>query len=257
MVAFDDRVDVLAAPGGAADARAALEGLSPSFGATRYGPVFQQALDLAAGARGRLVVVTDLQRAGWEGESSTSLPAGWGLDIVDVLKSDVRANLAVTAATVAADRVVATIRNGGATGHAGRVRALLDGQEVAAADYTAPPGATIDVPIAWRVPDAGTLSVAVDDAEGLPADNARFVALGSRAGPRALVIAAEEPAVDKASGGRRLSTCRARLARHPVKPSRSSPARGFRPCRPTRCRTIRAWRCSRPAVSSGLRASAS
>jgi hypothetical protein len=200
VVAFDDRADVLAAPGGAADARAALEGLSPSFGATRYGPVFQQALDLAAGARGRLVVVTDLQRAGWEGESSTSLPAGWGLDIVDVLKSDVRTNLAVTAATVGSDRVVATIRNGAATGHAGRVRALLDGREVAAADYTAPPGATIDVPIVWRVPDAGTLSVAVDDAEGLPADNARFVALGSRAAPRALIIAAEEPAVDKASG---------------------------------------------------------
>ncbi len=200
VVAFDDRADVLAAPGGAAEARAALEGLAPSFGATRYGPVFQQALDLAAGARGRLVVVTDLQRAGWEGESSASLPAGWGLDVVDVLKSDVRNNLAVTAATVSSDRVVATIRNGSATAKTGKVRALLDGREVAAADYTAPAGATIDASIAWRAPDAGTLSVAVDDAEGLPADNARFVALGSRGMPKALIIAAEEPALYKAGG---------------------------------------------------------
>jgi hypothetical protein len=204
VVAFDDRADVLAAPGGAADARAALEGLAPSFGATRYAPVFQQALDLAAGAQGRLVVVTDLQRAGWEGESSTSfpagLPAGWGLDVVDVLKSDARTNLAVAAATVGIDRVVATIRNAGATAKTGRVRALLDGREVAAADYTAPPGATIDASIVWRAPDAGTLSVAVDDAEGLPADDARFVALGSRGAPRALIVAAEEPALYKAGG---------------------------------------------------------
>jgi hypothetical protein len=188
VVAFDDRADVLAAPGGAADARAALAGLAPSFGATRYGPVFQQALDLAAGAQGRLVVVTDLQRAGWEGQSSASLPPGWELDVVDVMKSDVRTNVALTAATVRSDRVVATIRNGSATAQAGKVRALLDGREVAAADYTAAPGATIEASIVWRAPAAGTLSVAVDDREGLPADNTRFVALGSRGAPQALII---------------------------------------------------------------------
>ena len=54
--------------------------------------------------------------------------------------------------------------------------------------------------IAWRAPEAGTLSVAIDDAEGLPADNARFVALGSRAAPTALIIAADEPALYKAGG---------------------------------------------------------
>jgi aerotolerance regulator-like protein/VWA domain-containing protein len=188
VVAFDDRADVLAAPGGAAEARAALEGLAPSFGATRYGPVFQQALDLAAGARGRLVVVGDLQRAGWEGESSASLPAGWELDVVDVMKSDVRSNLALTAATVGSDRVVATIRNGSAAAQSGKVRALLDGREVAAADYTAAPGATIEASIGWRAPAAGTLSVALDDTEGLPADNAWFVALGSMGTPQALII---------------------------------------------------------------------
>ncbi len=200
VVAFDDRADVLAAPGGARDARAALDGLAPGFGATRYGAVFQQALDIAAGAPGRLVIVTDLQRAGWEGESSSSLPAGWVLDVKDVFKNGVPNNLAVTAATVGADRVVAAIRNGGATAHTGRVRVLLDGQEVAAADYAAPSGATIEASIPWRAPEAGTLSVAIDDAEGLPADNVRFVALGSRGVPKALIITADEPALYKASG---------------------------------------------------------
>ncbi len=90
LLAFDDRATVLAAPGGAADARAALEGLTPGFGATRYAPVFQQAAELAAGATGRVVIVTDLQRAGWEGESSSALPAGWDLTVVDVQNRDAK-----------------------------------------------------------------------------------------------------------------------------------------------------------------------
>jgi hypothetical protein len=199
VIAFDDRAEVLAAPGGAGDARAALEGLGPGFGATRYGPVFQQAVALAAGAVGRLVIVTDLQRAGWEGESSTGLPPGWALNVQDVTTGTVN-NLAVTAATIGADRVVAAIANGGATSRTGRVRAVLDGREVAAADYTAPPGTAIEAAIAYRAPESGTLSVVVDDAEGLPADNARFVALGSRGVAKVLVVVGAGVGVGAASG---------------------------------------------------------
>jgi hypothetical protein len=203
VVVFDDRAVVLAAPGGAADARAALAGLAAGFGATRYGPVFQQAHDLATGAPGWLVIVTDLQRAGWEGESSATLPAAWSLEVKDALKDAARNNLALTAVAVEADRVVAGITNGTASARSGRVRALLDGEEVAAADYTAPPGAAIEASIAWRAPDAGTLSVVIDDADGLPADNARFVALGARRAQKVLVITSgttDAPASYKASG---------------------------------------------------------
>ena len=123
VVAFDDRADVLAVPGGRAEARAALDGLAPGFGATRYGPIFQQAVDLAAGATGRLVVITDLQRAGWEGESATSVPAGWSVEVRDVATIERAAvqNLAVSGVTVEADRVVVAIRNDGATSQAGRI----------------------------------------------------------------------------------------------------------------------------------------
>ena len=60
---------------------------------------------------------------------------------------------------------------------------------MAAAAFTAAPGETTDVSIAWRAPESGAVSVAIDDPDGLPADNERFVALGSRSGPKALVIA--------------------------------------------------------------------
>ena len=122
VIAFDDRADVVAPPGGAADARAALDGLAAGFGATRYEPVFQQATELAGGGAGRLIIVTDLQRAGWDGESASRLPAGWTLDVVDVLAGrDVRTgqNLAVTAVTVETGRVLATIRNTGSLPRSG------------------------------------------------------------------------------------------------------------------------------------------
>src|SRR5580765_8040935 len=43
IVAFDDRADAIAPPGPAAAGRAALAGLEPGFGATRYEPVFATA----------------------------------------------------------------------------------------------------------------------------------------------------------------------------------------------------------------------
>ena len=208
LLAFDDRATVLAPPGGAGDARAALEGLTPGFGATRYAPVFQQAVELAAGAPGRVVIVTDLQRAGWEGESSSALPAGWDLTVVDVQNRDAKdvvtdgvlSNVAVTAARVDGDRIVAAIRNPGASARTGPVRALLDGRQVAAAEYVAPSGATVEASIAWRAPEAGTLQVVIDDTAGLPADNAWFVALGGASPSKVLIVGADEPTVYKAGG---------------------------------------------------------
>ncbi len=84
VIAFDDRADVVAAPGSAANARSALSGLTPGFGATRYRAAIEAARDVAAGASGRIVVITDLQRAGWEGEPSATLPVGLQLEIKDV-----------------------------------------------------------------------------------------------------------------------------------------------------------------------------
>jgi len=188
VVAFDDRADVLVAPGGAADARAALEGLEPGFGATRYSPVVQKALDLAAGVGGRLVIVTDLQRAGWEGEPTTTLPPGWQLEIQDV--GPAAANVAVTSVGVETDRVVASIRNAGSSARTGRVRASLDGRNVAEAQYAVQAGEVTEVPIAWRAPANGALAVSVDDAEGFAADNSRYVALGSRGTAKALIVTA-------------------------------------------------------------------
>jgi hypothetical protein len=188
LVAFDDRVEVLTPPGGAGDARAALTGVGPGFGGTRYQAVFEMARELAGGAAGRLVIVTDLQQSGWEHEheAAAELPANWELEVKDI--GAVAANLAVTAIAVEPTRVVASIRNAGGDSRTGRARASLNGREVASADFTVRPNGTASVPMAWRAPDTGALSVSVNDPEGLDADNTRYVVLGAPRAPRALVV---------------------------------------------------------------------
>jgi hypothetical protein len=189
VVAFDDRADLVAAPGGAADARAALDGLDVGFGATRYEPVFQQAEQLAGGAEGRLVIVTDLQRGGWDAESPSHLPPGWTLDVIDATNGGGNApqNLAISGVAVETTRAVATIRNTGAAARGGRVRLELDGREVAAADFNAGAGSSTEIPVVWRAPEAGVLRVAIDDPGGLAADDARFIALAGRVAPALIV----------------------------------------------------------------------
>jgi hypothetical protein len=193
VIAFDDRPDVVAVPGGAADARAAVTGVTVGFGATHYEPVFGKATELAAGARGHLVVITDLQRGGWEGSSLPALPAGWTLDVQDI--GPASANVAVTAIGVEPDRLLATIRNDSDSAVSGQARALLDGRDVAQAPYSLPPRGSASVPITWNPPpplrgygEAATLSVAIDDPHGLPADNTRYVSLGARRAAKVLIV---------------------------------------------------------------------
>jgi hypothetical protein len=189
IVAFDDRAEVLAMPGGRADARASLDSLTPGFGATRYAAVVQKAAELAAGMTGTLAIVTDLQRAGWERELPPPLPEGWQMEILDA--GSAAQNVAVTAVAIQPERIVVSVRNGGSEARSGRVRATLDGRAVADADYSVPPGGDVAIPIAWRPPDTGALAVSIDDPEGLEADNVRYVPLGARGMSKALVVTSE------------------------------------------------------------------
>jgi hypothetical protein len=186
VIAFDERADVLAPPGGAADARSALQDAAPGFGATRYEPVFAKALDLAAGAPGRLTIVTDLQRIGWDGEVAARLPIGWELDVQDI--GAIRTNVAIAAVSIENGRIVATLRNSGGEQRTGSIRARLDGKEVAQTSYTVPARGTAEVPLAWRPPASGALEISIDDPNGLIADDARYVLLGGRGTVKALVV---------------------------------------------------------------------
>jgi Aerotolerance regulator N-terminal/von Willebrand factor type A domain len=175
VIAFDDHAETIAAPGPAAAARTALAGLTPTFGATRFGEVFTRAAEIAAGDDARLVLVSDLQRSGWDGDERGMLPDAVVLDLRNAGAPP--ANLAIVSLVPMADRVVAAVRNMGNEPRSGQIRIEHDGRPAASATYNVGSNSTADVAIPFRTPASGSIAVVIDDAAGLPADNSRYAVL--------------------------------------------------------------------------------
>lgn len=186
LIAFDDRADVIAEPGTPAAARSALARLESSFGATRYGPLFVKASDLADRSGGRLIVITDLQRAGWEDQPRQVLDAELQLEVRDAGAPP--HNLAVVGVRADGERVVASIRNTARQARTGQLRVERDGRVAAATEYTAAGESITEVAIAYRAPGSGSLAVSLDDPEGFAADNTRFLVLDPVRLDAALII---------------------------------------------------------------------
>jgi hypothetical protein len=202
LLAFDDRADLLAAPGTAAEARRALNRVVAGFGATRYGPVVARAAEVAEGDPGKLTIVTDLQRAGWEDEPQTVLPGSLALDLRDV--GSPAGNLAVVSVRVQPAAVIVSLRNSGPSAFSGPLHVAVGGANVASTTVTVPSESTVDVPVKLRAPSSGVLTVAVDDGVGYTADNRRIVLLDPRIKPKVLVLAST-PGTSSAPSGFYLS----------------------------------------------------
>ena len=172
LVTFDEQARVVAEP--AADRNAAVAALARAatgFGATRYGAALAAAARSIGSRAGRIVVVTDLQRAGWEAAGAGSAPPGVSVRTVDVGAAG--PNLAVTALEIGPAGVAAVVVNAGALPRSSTVALRVDGTVVDSAAVTLAPGATtvgFDAPL----PPAGVLDVAVDDPGGVPADDRRY-----------------------------------------------------------------------------------
>ena len=175
VIAFDDRADVVSEPGRPASARAALTSIKPGDGATRYASMLGKAAEVAGADPARLVVVTDLQRSGWDGNVHVPVPANLTVDVKD--SGAPAANVSVTGIRVEPDRVFATIRNAGSAPWSGDVRVERDGHVVATAAAMVPAVSTGDATIGYHSPVGGSLSVSIDDAAGFAPDNRRFVVL--------------------------------------------------------------------------------
>jgi hypothetical protein len=184
LIAFDDRAEVATSPGLASDARSALAALSPGAGGTRYAAVLDRAADLSDSAAAvRLVIVSDLQRAGFDAAPAL-LPAGIDLQVRDA--GGTRSNLAVEALDVHGGHARVAVRNFGslpasttlsvgAPSHPSFTRTL----EVGA-------GSSVDVDVDASAP--GPVLASIADAAGYAADNERFAVARTRDLPRILVV---------------------------------------------------------------------
>jgi hypothetical protein len=187
VVTFADAADVAARP--SSDrvlAAAAIDAAAPGFGATRYRAGLSAASQMLGGRRGSIVVVTDLQESGWDTGDHATVPDATTIDVADVGAAP--DDFGVAAVHAAAAGVVATIRNTSARAREARVHLMLDGK--AAGDGTVSIGPNTAADVTLPSPGrAATIAVAVEDRDGLQANNTRF-AVGGATRPPLLVVTA-------------------------------------------------------------------
>ena len=173
-------------------ARAAIDRLRPGFGATRYAAAISAASDAFGSSSGRIVVVTDRQRAGWAGEALARVPPGVEVEWAPV--EPPRRNLGVTALVARAGRARATVVNNGRETTTGRIvlkaRASSGVEEVelAARDVTAGPGDTQVIDFDAALPASGDIAASLTDAGGVPADDTRHLVLDAAPARRILIV---------------------------------------------------------------------
>jgi hypothetical protein len=186
LLSFDDRPTLVVEPvAERATILSAIDALRPGFGATRYGPALARAQEAIPGA-GRVVVITDMQRAGWDHAERPSLAPGVEVRVVDA-GADRSENLAVVGVQRSESGVIAVLRNTGTRDREIRARLVVDRRDAAASRVRVPAGATSDV--AFPLPaGASAVAVTVDDAGGWPGDDARHLVTGTRQGPRVIAV---------------------------------------------------------------------
>ena len=190
VIAFDERADVIALPGGAADARAALSKVTPGAGGTRYASLLTKAAEVAAGGPARLIVVSDLQRAGWDGQARMHVPASLTMDLRDV--GATASNLALTDLRLSGDTLVGSVRNASKSSREGVVTIARDGAIVARQSFKVGADASTEVSFDWRTGRSGAVSASVEDGEGFTADNARHAILARTDAPAVMVVTSPE-----------------------------------------------------------------
>lgn len=185
VIAFDDRAEVVAQPGAAADAKVATGALTPTSRATRFSSVITMASELASGGAARLIVISDMQRAGWEGQPRMTVPSSLKVEARDAGSS--QTNAAIVGARVTDQGVLASIRNAAEDERRGTVALSRDGAEVARAAYSAPAYGTVEVPLAWT-PTGGGATLSIQDKDGFAADNARHLIIRDDGALAVLVV---------------------------------------------------------------------
>ncbi len=193
VVAFDDSAEVVATPAvGRPLLRAAIGRIVPTAGATRYAAGLAAAVELLDGRAGRIVVVTDLQAAGWPDDAGTAVPEHVDVEVMGV--PAIARNLAVTAAGFEADGLSAVVLNTGQESVETETTLLLDAREAARRPATLVPGENV---VRWDRPGPGFrfAEVTVADPDGYRWDDTRY-ALPGPAAPTVVHVVADSGTLD-------------------------------------------------------------
>ena len=188
VVTFADRPELAARPAvDRAIALAVIERASAGFGATRYAGALGAAVQAIEGRRGTIVVVTDLQEAGWDVAERVGVPESVRIEIADV--GPTPPNLAVLSVRSDGDRIVASVRNAGDHARDARVHLTLDSRAAGDATVSVGPHASADLEFAGALETTDSIAaVTVDDRDGISADNVRYAVLDRTNRPAILLV---------------------------------------------------------------------
>ena len=176
LVGFSDAVSVLVQPTADRSAiAAALSQVAAGNGGTRFRTALGRASEMIGAREGRVVVITDLQQAGWEANDEGGLPDGVDVEVISLAPPS--RNLAVTSAEKRDRGIIASIQNYSNSEVRAPVRIIVEGKEIARTDVTLGANGAADVDVAAALPASGDAEVRVDDAAGYQGDNARSVRL--------------------------------------------------------------------------------
>jgi hypothetical protein len=175
---------------------AAIDRTSPTAGGTRFRSALARASEAITGGQGRIVVVSDLQQAGWEAADEGAVPDNIAIEIQEVPPPP--GNLAVTAARRDRQGIVAAVHNFGTRPARAAVSLIVEGKKLATETIELAAQAAGDVRLQAALPASGGAEIRVDDAAGYQADNARYLVLDPPGAVPVTVITAEPPASSNA-----------------------------------------------------------
>jgi hypothetical protein len=197
LVAFADAATLVVPPttdrGGLI---AAIDQTSPGAGGTRYRTALARAAEAITSGQGAIVVITDLQQAGWEASDEGAVPDGVEVKVMEIAAP--AQNLAITSVRRDGGAMVAGIHNYGV--RAARVMTRLrvpatDGamRDLSTQSLEIAPQSAANVRFTVPLPTRGGAEIRVDDRDGFQGDNARYVILDPPAPLRVFIVTAQPP----------------------------------------------------------------
>jgi hypothetical protein len=187
VLQFAGQADLLTDPGpDRRAARAAVARLAPTSGPTRYPAAVARALDAIGTRAGRIVLVTDLQSTGWGAAEAVGVPARVSLAVRDVGALPPNAGIAALERRAGVVRV--GLRNTGPA-RAVEVELTLDDAPAGRRQVALPADGAAETEFAGITATRGVVRARLASADGLPADDERWLVLDPQPGVRAIVVA--------------------------------------------------------------------
>ena len=170
---------------------AGIDQAQPSAGGTRFRTALARSAEALTGRTGQIVVVTDLQQAGWEAGDEGAVPDGIEVRIEEVAAP--AGNVAVTAVRREGNALIVGVHNFGVRQVRAPVTVRVGGNELVRQSVDIGPQAAADVRLATTLPARGGAEVRVEDPVGYQHDNARYLVLDPPSALTVFIVTAEPP----------------------------------------------------------------